>query len=168
MIEIMVLPSAVIEGKNVPSDTLVISIVSPYVQHPMIHGEHVYKFAFYDVTEEYLVDDRLIQPMAYEIAESIVEICMNHRDKKRWIIHCEAGISRSPGVAIGLARYIDLNLNVEKLWKMFPHHNKYVRKNIETAMQRKLDEIEENLKTMLSPGPVPDRLDKSCIDPHGF
>ena len=168
MIDIMVLPAVAMEGQNVSEDTLVISIVSPYVQHPTIHGEHIYQFAFHDVTEEYLVNDRLIQPMSYEIAESIVEIVMSHRDKKKWIIHCEAGISRSPGVAIGLARYIDLNPNVEKLWKMFPHHNIHVRKNIETAMQRKLDEIEENLKTMLSTGPVPDRLDKSCIDPHGF
>ena len=162
MIDIMVLPAVVMEGKNVTSDTLVISIVSPGRVHPKIHGEHVYQFAFHDVIEEYSLDKNeyrdamVIQPMSYEIAESIVEICMNHRDKKRWIIQCEAGISRSPGVAIGLARYIDLSPNEEKLAKMFPYHNKYVRMNIEKAMKVKLLEIELNLR------------ERSMIDPHGF
>ena len=158
MIEIMVLPAVEMEGKNITSDTLVISIVSPGVIHPKIDGEHVYKFNFHDVTEEYFLDqqNKIIRPMEYEIAESIVEICMNHRDKKKWIIHCEAGISRSPGVAIGLARYIDLSINVETLVNMFPCYNKHVQSNIEKAMRAKLLEIELNLR------------ERSMIDPHGF
>ena len=158
MIDIMVLPEVAMEGQNVPSDTLVISIVSPGVVHPKIGGEYVYQFTFHDVTEEYFLDqqNKIIRPMEYEIAESIVETCMNHRDKKRWIIHCEAGISRSPGVAIGLARYIDLNPDVGKLIEMFPCYNKHVRNNIEKAMRAKLLEIELNLR------------ERSMIDPHGF
>ena len=158
MIEIMVLPAVEMEGKNITSDTLVISIVSPYVIHPKIGGEYVYQFEFYDVTEEYFLEkqNKIIRPMEYEIAESIVEICMNHRDKKKWIIHCEAGISRSPGVAIGLARYIDLSINVETLVNMFPCYNKHVQMNIEKAMKAKLLEIELNLR------------ERSMIDPHGF
>ena len=146
MIEIMVLPAVEMEGKNITSDTLVISIVSPGVIHPKIDGEHVYKFNFHDVTEEYFLDqqNKIIRPMEYEVAESIVETCMNHRDKKRWIIHCEAGISRSPGVAIGLARYIDLNPNAGQLVKMFSCYNKHVRNNIEKAMRAKLLEIDRN------------------------
>ena len=146
MIDLMVLSAAEMEGKNITSDTLVISIVSPGVVHPKIDGEYVYKFSFHDVTEEYFLDqqNKIIRPMEYEIAESIVETCMNHRDKKRWIIHCEAGISRSPGVAIGLARYIDLSPNVDKLVKMFPYYNKHVQSNIEKAMRAKLLEIDRN------------------------
>ena len=37
MIDLMVLSAIAMEGKNVPSDTLVISIVSPGVVHSTIH-----------------------------------------------------------------------------------------------------------------------------------
>ena len=156
MINVMVLPAVAMEGQNVSEDTLVISIASPGCVHPVIHGEHIYKFWLYDVTEEYVVGDRLIRPMEYEIAESIVEICMSNRDKKRWIIHCEAGISRSPGVAIGLSRYIDLFLSTDELIRRFPMYNKYIEKMISKAMKAKLLEIELNIR------------ERSMIDPHGF
>ena len=147
----MVLPAVAMEGKNVTSDTLVISIGSPGVVHTKISGEYVYQFEFYDVTEEYFLENqnKIIRPMEYEIAESIVEICMNNRDKKKWIIHCEAGISRSPGVAIGLARYIHTAPTDTELEKMFPLYNNYVRVMIQRAMEQNLKNMWINLKMRL-------------------
>ena len=152
MIQLQVLPRLAIENKTVENDTLVISITSPSQQSPVIYGEHIYKFYFEDVTEEYNLpandyrDAMIVKPMEYEIAESIAEIAWNNRDKKKWIIHCEAGISRSPGVAIGLAMYIDANPNVEKLEQQYPYYNKHVREYIEKAMDIKWQEVINNLR----------------------
>lgn len=145
MISIHVYPEMAMVGQNF-LDLLVISIVSPGRQHPIgMHGTNIHKFQFHDVTEEYMVNDRIIRPMEKEIAESIVEIAMNNRDCDRWVIHCEAGISRSPAVAIGLSKFIAFRPNRQQLKKMFPLYNKYVCKLIEEAMQVKIDEIEKGL-----------------------
>lgn len=139
-----VLPKIAIETNDEFNDeTLVISISSPECENPVIRGKHVYKFKFHDITEEFMVGDRLWRPMEYEIAQQIAEIAINNRDKSEWIIHCEAGISRSPGVALGLSRYIELNPGTAMLQKMFPCHNSYVRKYIEKALREKLVELGE-------------------------
>lgn len=147
MIRVLVYPEMAMVGQNF-SDYLVISIVSPGRQHPIgMYGTNIHKFQFHDIVEEYFLEkqNKTIRPMEKEIAESIVEIAMNNRDCDRWIIHCEAGISRSPGVAIGLAKYIALRPNREELKKMFPLYNKHICKLIEEAMQIKVDEIDKEL-----------------------
>lgn len=162
MIDIKVLPRIAVEGRTFDVDTLVISISAPREEPPKIIGDYVYKFYFEDVTEEYFLPGNdyrgalLVRPMEYEIAESIVEIVMNHRDKKKWIIHCAAGISRSPGVAIGLSRHIDLSLDVCRLMDLFPSYNKHVERMVDKAMKAKLLEIELNIR------------ERFFIDPHGF
>lgn len=138
-----ILPRIAIENRTVNDKTLVISIGSPGHENPVIHGKHVYQFQFHDVKEEYLVmgSNKIIRPMGFEIAQQIAEIAVNHRDKPTWIIHCEAGISRSPGVALGLSRYIDLDPGISILQKMFPCYNSHVRKLVEQALYEKLIEI---------------------------
>lgn len=148
MIKLFVLSRDMVEGiRDFASNALVISIGSPGVEPPKLRGENIFKFKFHDITEEYFLStqQRIIQPMEKEIAESIAEIAISHRDKKVWVIHCEAGISRSPAVAIGLARFIDTEPNQDKLEEMFPCHNKHVRKLVERAMRDKIKEIDEEL-----------------------
>jgi predicted protein tyrosine phosphatase len=144
-IKVFVVPRVAIEGGTVDDDTMVISIGSPGVGNPVIHGRHVYEFQFHDVKEEYWLEkaNMMIRPMEYEIAERIAEIAVEHRDKPTWIIHCEAGISRSPGVALGLSRYIELDPGTHMLQKMFPCYNSYVRKYIEKALRERLQMIGE-------------------------
>lgn len=143
-IEVYVFPRMAMEGMKYDDDMMVISIVSPNVVHPVIRAKHVYQFHFHDVTEEYQIDSGVVRPMEYAIAEQIAEVAIRHRDKKEWIIHCEAGISRSPGVAIGLSRYIDLFPGTDLLCKMYPHHNLHVRKYVEKALREKLKAIGED------------------------
>jgi predicted protein tyrosine phosphatase len=133
-----------IENQSVNDEIVVFSISSPYVVHPVIHGKYVYQFHFHDVKEEYLLRDILIAPMEYRIAEQIAQIAISHRDKTTWIIHCEAGISRSPGVALGLSRYIDFDPDISTLQKRFPCHNSHVRTFVEKALReglRRMDEL---------------------------
>ena len=142
MIRIHVHSERDVAGQNF-KDLLVISIVSPGREHPKIEGTNIHQFHFHDVTEEYFLENqnRIVRPMEKEIAESIVEIAMNNRDCDRWIIHCEAGISRSPGVAIGLSSYIATIPDRKKLIELFPCYNKYVCKLIEDAMEAQMKEL---------------------------
>jgi predicted protein tyrosine phosphatase len=141
MIKIYVLPEVAVEDRDF-KDAFVISIVSPEREHPKIQGSHIHRFHFHDITQIYELDGgRLIRPMSETIAESIVEIAMHHRHCEEWVIHCEAGISRSPGVAIALADYITFEPNRKKLIEMFPCYNKHVCKLIEDAMEVQIKEL---------------------------
>jgi len=149
MIKVYVLPEIAVEGRDL-KDALVISIVSPGREHPKITGNHVYRFHFHDVGQVYeLPDGRLIQPMSETIAEAIVDVAMEHRYCNEWIIHCEAGISRSAGVVIGMSKYLKFEPNRRNLKKMFPLFNKHVCQLIEEAMEVKIKEIDAELN---SPG----------------
>ena len=149
MIKLRVFSRMMVEEiRDFTSNVLVISIGSPGRENAKIKGENVFFFQFHDIEED-LVDP--LKEVVYEslkpkMAESVVDIAFAHRDKKIWVIHCEAGVSRSPGVALGLARFIDFDTQAHKLEKQFPCHNKHVRKLIEGAGLKKMREIEENLK----------------------
>ena len=146
MIKMYVLPEIAVVDKDF-KDSLVISVVSPGREHPNIIGEYVYKFHFHDVTEVYEYNDgRLIQPMSRTIAKEIAEVAMNHRYLTEWIVHCEAGISRSPAVAIALSKFVKLNPNRRNLKKMFPLFNKHVCQLIEEEMEEKMKELESQIE----------------------
>jgi len=147
MIKIFVWPEIAMKETTVDfKDNLVISITSPGSEHVSIKGTNVYKFHFHDVREPLeLMDGSTMMPMSEEIAKSIAEIAMNNRDKRAWMINCEAGISRSPGVAIGLASYIATIPDRKKLIELFPHYNKYVCQLIEDAMEVQMKELTTGL-----------------------
>lgn len=117
-------------------DVMVISIVSPGREHPKLIGENIFKFHFYDIDEELLLEkeNKVIRPMERKIAESIADIALDHRDKEIWVIHCEAGISRSPGVALGLASRIETFPDITRLEHLFPLHNTHVRRLVEESL----------------------------------
>ena len=138
MIRMYVLPEIAVENQDF-GDKFVISIVSPGREHPKIIGNHVYRFHFHDVGQIYeLSDGRIIHPMSESIAKDIVNMAMLYKHYDEWIIHCEAGISRSPGVAIGLSRYLKFQPNRRILKKMYPLYNKYICRLIEEAMDIKI------------------------------
>lgn len=146
MIKIIVLSKLLAEHiYTFDSNTLVISITSPGQQQADIKGDYIHKFQFHDVQEDLMVDSGIMNAMTPEVAEAIAEVLMNHRHLKRWVIHCEAGVSRSPGIAIGLARYISVDPEIDILIKRFPCYNPHVKKMIEKALRDKIKEIEEEL-----------------------
>ena len=146
MINICVLPEIAVVGRDF-KDSLVISIVSPGREHPKIVGEYIYKFHFHDVTEVYEYDNgELILPMSRTVAQEIAGVAMSHRYLTEWIIHCEAGISRSPAVAIALSKFVKLNPNRRNLKKMFPLFNKHVCQLIEEEMEENMKELESQIE----------------------
>jgi predicted protein tyrosine phosphatase len=146
MIKVVVLSKLLAEHIYVFDDnTLVISISSPGQPEANIKGNYVHRTAFHDIQEDLMIDSGIMNAMNSEVAESIAQVMVNHRHLKRWVIHCEAGVSRSPGVAIGAARYIDLDPGVEKLIERFPCYNKHVKKMMEKALREKMEEIDEQI-----------------------
>ena len=147
MIKIFVWPEIAMRETTIDfKDNLVISITSPGSEHVRIKGDNVHKFHFHDVREPLeLMDGSIMMPMSESIAEAIAEIAMANRDCNVWLIHCEAGISRSPGLAIGLASYINTEPTRKKLIELFPCYNKYVCKIIEDAMELKMKELTTGL-----------------------
>jgi len=122
----------------------VISITSPINvggRPAKIEGKNIHRFEFQDIQEELLLEDRhmIIRPMEKEIGDMIVDAVIQNKEKPVWVIHCEAGISRSPAVALALCRFFTFeNTDVYDLEKRFPCFNKHVRKMVEGAMLRRL------------------------------
>lgn len=153
MIKVMVMSKLLAEHIRLfDDDTLVISITSPGQREAEVKGKHVYKFQFHDVREDLMIDSGIMNAMTEEMADAIVEVVMNNRHLKRMVIHCEAGVSRSPGVAIGLGRYFDLSPGVTELVDKFPCHNKHVMKMMHRAMRKKITYI----------GWIDEQIDKSA------
>lgn len=92
-----------------------------------------------------MLDSGIMNAMTDEMAEAIVEVMSNHRHLKKWVIHCEEGISRSPGIAVGIARYFDVDPGVDKLIERFPHHNTHVVKMMHVPIRKKVAEINEEI-----------------------
>ena len=146
MIKVMVMSKLLAEHIFVfDDDTLVISITSPGSEQAEIKGDHIYKFQFHDVREDLMLDSGIMNAMTDEMAEAIVEVMVNNRHLKKWVIHCEAGVSRSPAIAIGAARYLDVTPGMVKLIEMFPCYNTHVVKSIHKALRKKLNEIEAEI-----------------------
>jgi predicted protein tyrosine phosphatase len=69
-------------------------------------------------------------------ARAILEFTAQHRDAPLLLVHCNAGVSRSPAVAIGLAG--DASRHAE-LRTRYPHYNMHVLRVLTAA--RRLGEI---------------------------
>lgn len=149
MIHIRVRSRIEVEGQNF-GEALVISIVSPGTAHPKITARHVYQFSFNDIQEDLMVDSGIMSAMSENIAEYIVNVAMEHRDIETWVIHCEAGISRSPGIAIGLAKHLRCTPNARELERMYPHYNRHVEQHIAAAARKRICEIAQHLRVQFN------------------
>ena len=150
MINIKVLSKVAVEGQDFGRNAFVISIVSPGNEHPKFTSEFLLRCQFNDVREDLMIDSGITSAMNKGMAEHIVDVAMEHRDVETWIIHCEAGISRSPAVAIGLARYLKCTPTAKELERMFPCYNKHVESLVSTAARKEICEIAKNLRVQFN------------------
>lgn len=126
---------------NLSPTDMIISITSPGFEHPRQGTGNIPRLNlhFHDVTEEFeLNNGSTWHTMDDSQAKNIVDFFVENQSKcDRVIVHCEAGISRSPGVAIGLCRYFDI-VNENEIRDKFPHFNITVSKRIWRVCQQKL------------------------------
>lgn len=135
--KMQIFPEQVLRFAHVP-ETTVISIVSPGEEHPIITAKHLLQMHFHDVDRIWELDDnRLIFPMSEAQAEEIAEFVFQHIDSEDWIVHCEMGVSRSPGVALAITSFLGEKELTESLERRFPCFNRHVRSLLEKVLERK-------------------------------
>lgn len=121
-----------------PTD-MIISITSPGMEHPRPDTGDIPRLNlhFHDVIEEELIGTELWRTIDPSQAELIIDFVDDNIEKSEClIVHCQAGMSRSPGVAIGLSRYYQFS-NENELRSQFPHFNITVMKEIHKAWRKK-------------------------------
>ncbi len=118
---------------------MIISIMSPGDTHPRpkAKGPRL-DIQFWDVTEEIMDGEKLWRPIDDYHGMMIVTFVEEHiHFTNRIVIHCEAGVSRSAGVAVGLSRYFDLGMTENELRDRFPHFNLTVAQKIWKACEER-------------------------------
>ncbi|MDR2568741.1 MAG: hypothetical protein LBD23_00405 [Oscillospiraceae bacterium] len=124
-------------------DTAIISITDPeslensFEDQAWIKG--ILRLEFDDVEDNESVDRERYIHMNEEQAEQIVDFAYKHyNDVKRFLIHCEAGASRSAAVAVALSEHFEKHDN--NIWndrRYFP--NNHVYSLLKTALRKKHD-----------------------------
>jgi predicted protein tyrosine phosphatase len=82
----------------------------------------VLRLAFSDIVAAEFAEDVLFSP---EHASAIVDFVQRWRHADRLVVHCHAGVSRSPGVALGLCDRF--GWPVDAFEAEYPHWNRWVR-----------------------------------------
>lgn len=118
---------------------IVISIVSPGRDHPRPTLPCLARLNL-DFTDTMWGEESSIgfsDTQAQEVIDFVEEWLLKTNNI---IVHCEAGMSRSAGVAIGFARYILTDEDENALRDSKPHFNLYVAQKIWKVYQKKFME----------------------------
>lgn len=135
---IHVFPQYVVESIREYGKAFVISITAPGEPEARIVGDCVHRFQFHDIREDLLVHNTLWRALDAETADRIVTAVVSNKTKKNTIIHCAAGISRSPAVALAISEFFDTDPNTKRLEEMYPCFNQHVRRMLVEAFKRRI------------------------------
>ena len=112
-----------------PSDREVcISITDPNKPLPTLSGQFlaVLRVCFSDITEA--IDHPDYALFDAQHAAAVVRFARTWRDVDRIVVHCRAGMSRSPGVAMGLCDLFSWPLG--EMEQQYPGCNRWVRREL--------------------------------------
>jgi len=127
---------------NIDVPFAAVSIVSPeypfYKISPTDYCKDVLYLRFHDeradgqVASFYEVEK--VKPIDDDDARQIIEFTLKNKEHKNFLIHCEAGLSRSPAVALAMSEILNGNKDdpgqyIETLYNI-NHHNFDVKKKI--------------------------------------
>lgn len=131
ILDIVVLSRLWFEQQELFTGDCVISIASPGCEHPRLNtfvprlNMHIE-----DITDDLLVENTLIRCIDKSEAKVIVDWFEEiYPWCDRLVVHCDAGISRSAGVAVGLSRFFPVGSENE-LRDKFPYFNPLVARLI--------------------------------------
>jgi predicted protein tyrosine phosphatase len=115
-------------------DSILISITDPGKVHPRISkGWRFLRLKFHDLDQARNEEDRLISKKDATLILEFIKVTI----PKEIIINCEAGISRSGGVAVALEEILNGD---RKAFKKYPNHNRLVTTTILRVWQERLGE----------------------------
>jgi len=101
---------------------------------------HIHTYYFddidYDTTlsEEEICAKGLVR-FNHDIAEQLLQDFQSESPFEAVLIHCSAGLGRSPGVAIALNEIFNLGYETWKLESRYAHYNKYIRQTLRDTAQ---------------------------------
>lgn len=133
---------AIIQGiVHIDPHMPVISIVSPCTSHPkiMINRPRTLRLQFHDISP-YGIEEKHLEPyrdglmqtyhaeLILDFIEAITTECQAQAISfpKKVYIHCEAGVSRSPAVAMALSMIYGFRPTVNELFHTHNAYNEYV------------------------------------------
>lgn len=143
-VRLWVIPKYVAEDIGEFGDKCVISITTPGCPHADIRGDNVYRFEFYDILSVkhdpirgaiYPISDTLAKSMARAIVYEA-----SRKDDVQIVVHCEAGVSRSPAVALAISDVFKTYPSRQALLMMYPLYNKAVRDLVSRALTETIKE----------------------------
>jgi len=113
------------------SKSILISIASPGRDHPKVPGGwRTLQLKFHDLDEVRIKGDVIINEWH---AVNILKY-LDTTQPEEIVINCEAGISRSAGVAVALEEILNGN---NKAFKKYPNHNRRVTSTILRVWQER-------------------------------
>ena len=107
-----------------PAGAILISITSPDNDHPEVkeNWKAVLRLKFDDIEQKFTEDDVLFSE---DQAAAILDFVKRHNPSILWV-NCDAGVSRSAGVAVALDRIF----NGVDTRSLYPYHNTHVARTI--------------------------------------
>jgi predicted protein tyrosine phosphatase len=123
--ELRVLSREAVERYHPERVEICVSISDPMAPPAMLSRGFaaILRLAFSDIVAVQCAEDVLFSP---EHASAIVQFVERWRHADRLVVHCHAGLSRSPGVALGLCdRY---GWPVDAVEADYPYWNRWVRR----------------------------------------
>lgn len=143
-VRLWVIPKYVAEDIGEFGDKVVLSITTPGCPDAGIRGNKVYRFRFYDILSMKFDPNKNISicPMSGGLARYMAECIVSElkAGNTQVVIHCEAGVSRSPAVALAIADVFDTYPTKQALLMMYPLYNKHVRNLVHRAIVNVLNE----------------------------
>ena len=125
----------------VAPDTAIISIIDPENPENLFKNRHwikgILRLEFDYVEDCEGVDRERYIHMNEDQAKEIVDFAYKHyNDVKRFLIHCEAGASRSAAVAVALSEHFEKHDN--NIWNDRRYHpNNHVYSLVKAALEKK-------------------------------
>lgn len=132
---IRVLSAQEFRAEPITDKDIVISIMSPGMSHPRPDVKCLARLdlQFKDTMRYEVHEQGFSDAQAQEVVDFVEKWLV---DCTRIVVHCEAGMSRSAGVAVGLARYLLSDENDVRDRK--PHFNLDVAQKIWRIYQKRL------------------------------
>lgn len=123
---------------------VLIRITSPGVELTELKDKHIYRdileLQFFDFPDDtsrlYIFNDNILK--------KVIEFFKKHKNCQNMVIHCEKGISRSAGIAVGWFLFNDNNQSIYKLYHDDKHiPNRLIVENFYKKLKKDIRRIDK-------------------------
>ncbi len=140
-IPVTILPEiAVLNTYRPQAGEILISIQEPGRPPIVPYGRFlaIHHFGAWDIPYRILDEEKDLKPLSLDDAHELIEFVLRYRNQMTALtIHCHAGVSRSPAVALALAEWVDTTPHAYALIERYPCFNRQIYRTLCQAAQDK-------------------------------